>query len=845
MNGPRVHIRPLTALALAAVCFAAALVAVWAAPRLSTAVALWMKAPAVHARTLDLSRLAVTAAPSSADTVVMAQKAGSAGAATTKTADARSSSPLRASQATTPGAAVRAAAVTLDPGLTFTMVGITCKPQAHEASLLVWLRSSTDGHSWSTWYSAELERGGDGNGVSPRAYTEPVWTGDGRYLQLAAAGPGAAPASLRDVKVVAINSEGDAGVADDLVGVVRHVAATVAGIDLAPPAEGMTTRPTIVTRAQWGANESLRGGSPGYAPVRMAFVHHTDGSNSYTPAEAPGIVRGIYYYHTQSLGWSDIGYDFLIDRYGTIYEGRYGGMTKGVIGAQVLGFNTGSTGVSIMGTFVHATPPAAALDSLEQLLAWKLDVSHIDPLGTAVLTCGTTQKFQAGQRVTFPAIAGHRQANFTDCPGDRLYALLPAIRQAVAAIGQPKIYDPTASDLVISPNGDGLQDSTTLGFTTSQPASWGFAVQDAAGDTVASFTGTGTSAAATWRGKDDAGNALPDGTYKVVATASTADGQARAAVLYVVLDTTPPSLRSAAVSPEPFSPNGDGADDRATLRYAPSEACSARVRVLDSTGAVVRTLSAWRTTSTAGRAVTWDGRVSLNGTLSPAAEGRYDLQLSLRDAAGNVASSLEPVTVDRTLGFPTATPAAISPNGDGVKDTTACGFQLTRGATVTVQVVRAGSVLATLDPVRLPAGAQTVTWDGKLNGAAAANGGYRLVVNAKGSLGTTTVSHAVAVDCYAPRLAAPATASVKLGKSVKLSYSMRDPYSHTVQVWATVADGTGTTVASLPLGWVRQGQSHICRWKPALKGAYTLSLHARDHAGNAQKAVTATALTVH
>ncbi len=85
----------------------------------------------------------------------------------------------------------------------------------------------------------------------------------------------------------------------------------------------------IVTRAQWGADESLRRGSPSYATVKMAFVHHTDTGNDYTAADAPAIVRAIYAYHTQTLGWSDIGYDFLIDRFGTIYEGRYGGVARG------------------------------------------------------------------------------------------------------------------------------------------------------------------------------------------------------------------------------------------------------------------------------------------------------------------------------------------------------------------------------------------------------------------------------------------------------------------------------------------------------------------------------------
>ena len=230
-----------------------------------------------------------------------------------------------------------------------------------------------------------------------------------------------------------------------------------------------------------GRHESWRSGSPDYAPVKMAFVHHTASGNSYSAAEAPAIVRGVYGYHTRSLHWSDVGYNFLVDRYGVIYEGRYGGVTRGVIGAQVLGFNTGSTGVSVLGTFSTATPPSAVVTSIERLLAWKLDVHHVDPLGTGTLVCGYGQKFRTGQRVTFPAIAGHRDANYTDCPGGRLYAQLPNVRKVAALRGQPKIYGFIAEDPAISPNGDGVRDRATIGFTVSQAAGWRLEIRNAAG----------------------------------------------------------------------------------------------------------------------------------------------------------------------------------------------------------------------------------------------------------------------------------------------------------------------------------------------------------------------------
>ena len=139
--------------------------------------------------------------------------------------------------------------------------------------------------------------------------------------------------------------------------------------------------PAIVPRSAWGADESIRRNAPGYAPaVRFAIVHHTAGPNDYSPSQAAAIMRGIEIYHVKSNGWNDIGYNFLVDRYGTVYEGRYGGIDRNVIGAHALGFNTGSVGVALIGSFGSSAPPAAALRSLEKLLAWRLDLAHVDPV---------------------------------------------------------------------------------------------------------------------------------------------------------------------------------------------------------------------------------------------------------------------------------------------------------------------------------------------------------------------------------------------------------------------------------------------------------------------------------
>jgi hypothetical protein len=826
MAGSHPHKRAAAA-AVSIVTFVAALAAVWLAPRVSDAVAAWLQAPPVRSRTVTLGvSLPVTAA-------------GDAAPAGRRVAPSQAAAPgtLATAERLSP-------VVTVDAGLRFTMVGVVCDPPGG-GELAVRLRVSDDGARWSRWYATELERGGE-PGAPRQAYTEPIWTGLARYVELAAASAGdGAPAALHGVRVVALNSTGDAGAGDVMLGVVRRTAAAIAGLHVAAPAAAMTTAPDIVSRAQWGANESLRSGTPAYATVKMAFVHHTDGSNNYTRGESAAIVRGIYYYHTQSLHWSDIGYNFLIDRFGTVYEGRYGGTNRGPIGAQVLGFNTGSTGIALMGNYVDTAPTSAALASLKRLLAWKLDVHHVDPLGKATLVCGYGQKFATGERVSFNAIAGHRDANFTACPGDRLYALLPALRRAVSKIGLPKIYDFAVAPEAISPDGDGVQDKTAMQFTVSEAADWHVEVRDAAGTVVRTFAGKGATVAFTWGGNDDQGRPVPDGVYKLTAGATTPTGAARKATCLLTVDRVPPTIQGATVTPDPFSPNGDGHSDLASLRFQPGEPGSCRVSVLDADGAVARMLRGWHAVTSGVQTVTWDGRVGTSGSLTAAGDGSHTLRVELRDPAGNHAAVRQTVTVDRTLGFPTVSPRISSPNGDGVRDTLTFGFKLTRRATVTVGVLRGTTLLDTLRPGTLAAGTQRVVWDGKLpDDAWIGSGTYRCRVRADSAVGGVAVNEPFTVDRYRQRLSAAATAAVRLGKSAAVTYKVRDPYSPTVRVTVVVTDAAGSSVASVDCGWVTQAASHTCKWRPAKRGVYTLTFGAVDRGGNHEKAKVVTALTV-
>ncbi len=823
MARPRFHKRAARLAAISFLSLLGALAVVWAAPRTSEAVAVWLSTPPVEMRTTRLpASLPVNAAPAPGDA-----RRGVTGAEDPVVAPA--ASPV------------------IDAGMRFTMVGLICAPPKRRGEVEALIRTSEDGKTWSRWYAVGLERVAE-EGGGEQAFTEAIWTGGGRYLQVAARSAGddvPAPDLLREVRLVAINSTEDADRAATVVGVIRRAAATVAGVDLAPPVGAMTSKPKIVTRAKWGANESWRSGSPDYAPVKVAFVHHTASGNSYSAAQAPAIVRGVYGYHTKSLHWSDVGYNFFVDRYGVIYEGRYGGMTRGVIGGQVLGFNTGSTGVSVIGTFSSATPPSAAIASLERLLEWKLDVHHVDPRGTGKLVCGYGQKYRTGQTVTFPAIAGHRDANYTDCPGGRLYAQLPTVRKVVARRGQPKIYGFIAEDPAISPNGDGVRDRATIGFTVSQTAGWRLEIRDAAGALVRQFTGEGTVVEVTWDGRDDGGEILPDGVYGLRADATSAAGEARPATASVRLDTEAPRVASVRLSPDPFSPNGDGSKDAATLTYVPGEGGAARVSVIADDDAVLRRLTGWKTVTAASQRVRWDGRVGSSSSLRPAAEGVATLLLEVRDPAGNTTSLRRRVTVDRTLKLTSLSRKTFSPNGDGVHDTVKLAFRLTRAADVTVTVVRAGSTVRTLRLGGLAAGARSVTWDGRLEGdVGARSGAYSIRLTADGSIGVMTASRAVTVDRTRPRLSAPATASSRYGKTAKLTYTVRDAFSPRVKVGATVVNAKGRTVATIACGWVKQGVRHVCSWRPRARGRYKVTFRATDQGGNQQVAKARTSLRV-
>jgi hypothetical protein len=196
-------------------------------------------------------------------------------------------------------------------------------------------------------------------------------------------------------------------------------------------------KPYIYSRAQWGANEKMREqGLPNYGTVKTGFIHHTVNANNYTAAQVPALLRGIYAYHTQSRGWRDIGYNYLVDRFGRIWEGRYGGVDKAVVGAHTLGYNEVSFAMSAIGNYDIAQPPQAVLDAYARLFAWKLSLYNIRADATHLWV----------KNRYLNAINGHRDVGQTACPGRYLYAKIPTIR----AMAQ-KIQDAAQKGAPVTP----------------------------------------------------------------------------------------------------------------------------------------------------------------------------------------------------------------------------------------------------------------------------------------------------------------------------------------------------------------------------------------------------------
>lgn len=195
-------------------------------------------------------------------------------------------------------------------------------------------------------------------------------------------------------------------------------------------------RPVIISRGMWHADPRAVRGKPVYdGAVRAVFVHHTDNPNTYDcRADVPGMLLAMEQTHV-ALGWDDLGYNFVVDRCGNVYEGRAGGVDRAVRGAHTEGFNTDTVGIAALGNFGRGrTVPRPMLEAIAAIAAWKLDPG-VNPLGRVRLTSSNNQsRFPKGTSAELNVISGHRDVFETTCPGDALYAALPWVRQTAARL---------------------------------------------------------------------------------------------------------------------------------------------------------------------------------------------------------------------------------------------------------------------------------------------------------------------------------------------------------------------------------------------------------------------------
>ncbi|MBD8605246.1 SpoIID/LytB domain-containing protein [Aeromicrobium sp. CFBP 8757] len=302
----------------------------------------------------------------------------------------------------------------------FRMVGVTWT-SGPATGVTVEVRTRTSG-TWSAWTTLDPEVQ-EGEGGQPG--TEPLWVGDAdgvaaRVTSQAGAVQGVHIATIDpgadDATQAGAAAEAETGTGAEVTGASYRTAAATSVAATSDGAPAYTGQPTIITRAQWGASAGTPCDTPAAGDrTRGVVVHHTAGSNSYTKAQSASIVRATQAYHVKSRKWCDLGYNFLVDKYGQIFEGRRGGIDRAVRAAHSgnAAVNTYTMGVSMMGNYDLVKPTAALKDAMVKLIGWRMGTNYLKAKGT----------YSLGGK-TLNMIAGHRDVLQTACPGRYGYAWL-------------------------------------------------------------------------------------------------------------------------------------------------------------------------------------------------------------------------------------------------------------------------------------------------------------------------------------------------------------------------------------------------------------------------------------
>ncbi len=314
----------------------------------------------------------------------------------------------------------------------FSVLGVTWDAGPEDVVVRYRVRQA---ETWSDWAAvgagdvAPDAQGQDSARTGDRTGTDPIVAEGADGLQLWVE---AASGTVTGLKAVLVDPGVQATDADP----ARLSAAAV-------PVPG---QPAIVSRAGWGADESMRRCDPDFSPVvHAAAVHHTASANGYSAESVPGLLRGFLAYHTRpeaegGRGWCDIGYNFLVDRFGRIFEGRAGGVSATVVGVHTGGFNSRTFGVAAIGEYGSVGVPDVMTEAIASLIAWKFSIHGITAGSDVTLVSGGgASKWPAGASVTFSTIFGHRDAQLTSCPGNNLYGLLPYLRTRVAQLANASV----------------------------------------------------------------------------------------------------------------------------------------------------------------------------------------------------------------------------------------------------------------------------------------------------------------------------------------------------------------------------------------------------------------------
>ena len=428
----------------------------------------------------------------------------------------------------------------------FTLAGLTwVGPVSLGTEFKVRVRESG---VWSAWFKLEYGEyqgvGKDGTeSVDTRVGSDPLLTGLADGVEVIMENTyGVVPSQM---KVTLVNSQvtkqdrnlGQQSIrmATTDTGMQSQAVAALVGAAVSPQG-ALVARPRIVTRAEWGADETWRDPVPRVGTTLLAgIVHHTASTNNYTADQAPAQMRNLYAYFTKSLNYADMGYNFLVDKYGTIYEGRSGcavgavdcdSASVPVQGAHTAGLNINTFGVSAIGNYDVLAPenPGAMVESIASLMAWKLAPYGLDPNATASIMSTDTSgssKFSAGQTAITQVISAHRDVGKTVCPGRYLYPYMAEIRARATTLLAPVIQGVSVAPTLV--NGTGT-DSVNVSAIIPANATWSVDVKNAdSGAPIQAVTGTQVTSGPVsyaWDRKDSAGSLVPMGRYAVTVNAS-------------------------------------------------------------------------------------------------------------------------------------------------------------------------------------------------------------------------------------------------------------------------------------------------------------------------------------